>query len=84
MESSCCGASGGEFIDIGICPECKEPCGFDGVDEIDETVYAEPADLSAKLKRQFALTMTLTLFVGIAFGYYCGMAQAAALVLGAR
>lgn len=29
MTSNCCGAEAGEYLDIGICPDCKEHCDFE-------------------------------------------------------
>jgi hypothetical protein len=33
--SSCCGASGFEFEDYGICPDCKEHCDFEEEEDDD-------------------------------------------------
>lgn len=51
-------------------------------DEINPTIFPEPVDISAKLKRQFIVSTILTLFVGIAFGYFIFAAQAAAMITG--
>lgn len=38
LVSSCCGASGIEYEDYGICPDCKEHCDFviegDDIDDV--------------------------------------------------
>ena len=31
--SECCGAPAGQFLDYGICPECREHCDFEDEEE---------------------------------------------------
>ena len=33
LYSECCGAEGGDYEDVGICPDCKEHCDFIEDDE---------------------------------------------------
>lgn len=42
--SSCCGASGFEYEDYGICPDCKEHCDFVDLDEDDDHVADKGRD----------------------------------------
>ena len=39
--SDCCGAEAGEFLDIGICPCCRENCEF--IEDEEDEEKEEPA-----------------------------------------
>lgn len=43
MVSNCCFASGDEFVDYGLCPECREHCDF--IDDEEEEVEVKPEEL---------------------------------------
>ena len=44
MISDCCGVEAGEFLDIEICPRCREHCEFVDDEEDDEKEEPTPCN----------------------------------------
>jgi len=44
LVSSCCGASGFEFEDYGICPDCREHCDFVDLEDEEDTAADKGRD----------------------------------------